>query len=49
MLPFYNGYRIYSGPVHFDMEETGKPSRWNTLRTLRVMKQYTIYNGLIAE
>jgi len=33
------------GLVHFDMEETGKPSRWNTLRALRVLKKYTIYNG----
>jgi hypothetical protein len=26
------------GQTHFDMEQTGKPSRWNTLRALRVMK-----------
>ena len=30
----------YSGDVHFDMEPTGKPSRWNTLRASRVLKEY---------
>jgi hypothetical protein len=30
----------YAGLVHFDMEQTGKASRWNTLRVLRVLKQY---------
>jgi len=30
----------HPGKVHFDMEKTGGPSRWNTLRTLRVLKQY---------
>lgn len=30
----------YAGRVHFDMEQTGKASRWNTLRALRVLKQY---------
>ncbi len=30
----------YPGLVHFDMEQTGKPSRWNTLRVLRVLKKY---------
>jgi len=28
----------HPGETHFDMEETGKPSRWNTLRALRVLK-----------
>jgi hypothetical protein len=32
----------YSGDVHFDMELTGKPSRWNTLRALRVLKEYGV-------
>ena len=27
----------HAGQVHFDMEPTGKPSRWNTLRALRVL------------
>lgn len=30
----------HPGNVHFDMEEMGKPSRWNTLRVLRVMRKY---------
>jgi hypothetical protein len=30
----------YSGLVHFDMEETGNESRWNTLRSLRVLNKY---------
>lgn len=28
----------YSGKVFFDMEKTGAPSRWNTLRALRVLR-----------
>jgi hypothetical protein len=29
------------GQVHFDMEEgEGKPSRWNTLRAMRVLRWY---------
>jgi hypothetical protein len=28
----------YSGKIFFDMEKTGGPSRWNTLRALRVMQ-----------
>lgn len=30
----------YSGKVHFDMEKTGTDSRFNTLRALRVLKEY---------
>ncbi len=29
--------RIHPGRVHFDIEDTGSPSRWNTLRALRVL------------
>lgn len=32
--------RPYSGTVHFTMEKTGGPSRWNTLRALRVVQAY---------
>jgi hypothetical protein len=32
--------RRHPGAVHFDMEETGGPSRWNTLRAARVMAAY---------
>jgi hypothetical protein len=34
----------HAGKVHFDMEETGKASRWNTLRALRVIKKYKSEN-----
>ena len=34
----------YPGKVHFDMEIAGKPSRWNTLRALRVLKHFGIDN-----
>jgi hypothetical protein len=30
----------HPGQTHFDMEVTGGPSRWNTLRALRVLKQF---------
>ena len=30
----------HQGKVHFDMEITGKSSRWNTLRVLRVLKHF---------
>lgn len=30
----------HAGQVHFDMEKTGDPSRWNTLRALRVLKHF---------
>jgi len=30
----------HPGQTHFDMEENGKPSRWNTLRSLRVLKHF---------
>jgi hypothetical protein len=32
----------HPGKVHFDMETPGKPSRWNTLRALRVLKHLDI-------
>ena len=31
----------HAGQVHFDMEKTGGPSRWNTLRALRVLAHFT--------
>ncbi len=30
--------RVYQGRVHFAIEEVGQPSRWNTLRALRVLR-----------
>jgi hypothetical protein len=32
----------HPGQVHFEMEKAGKPSRWNTLRALRVLKHFGI-------
>jgi hypothetical protein len=33
--------KAYPGEVHFDMDEgPGKPSRWNTLRAMRVLRWY---------
>ncbi len=30
----------HGGQTHFDMEKTGGPSRWNTLRALRVLQHF---------
>ena len=30
----------YPGQVHFEMEKAGRPSRWNTLRALRVLRHF---------
>ena len=30
----------HPGQLHLDMEKPGQPSRWNTLRALRVLKKY---------
>jgi hypothetical protein len=32
----------YPGQTYFQMEEVGKPSRWNTLRALRVLQYFNI-------
>ena len=32
----------HSGLTHFDMEKTGEPGRWNTLRALRVLGHFGI-------
>lgn len=32
----------HPGQTHFEMEHAGKPSRWNTLRAMRVLKHYNI-------
>jgi hypothetical protein len=29
---------VYKGKTYFEMEKLGGPSRWNTLRALRVLK-----------
>jgi hypothetical protein len=38
----WNMQAAHAGQVHFSMEKAGKPSRWNTLRILRVMKHFEI-------
>ncbi len=32
----------HPGQTHFDMEKAGLPSRWNTLRALRVLKHFNV-------
>jgi len=34
----WRAYRPWAGRMYFEMEKAGKPSRWNTLRGLRVLK-----------
>jgi len=36
----------HKGLSHFEMEETGKVSRWNTLRALRVLRHYGVENEI---
>jgi hypothetical protein len=38
----WNMAAAHPGQVHFIMEKAGKPSRWNTLRALRVMKHFKL-------
>jgi hypothetical protein len=38
----WNVQAAHSGQVHFIMEKAGKPSRWNTLRMLRIKKHFGI-------
>jgi hypothetical protein len=38
----WNVQAKHTGQTHFDMEKAGKPSRWNTLRALKVMKHFGI-------
>ena len=36
----WNLQAAHPGKVHFIMEKAGKPSRWNTLRAMRVLKHF---------
>jgi|TARA_Y100000310_G_scaffold112740_1_gene111239 hypothetical protein len=36
----WNLHAAHPGQVHFEMEKPGQPSRWNTLRALRVLKHF---------
>jgi hypothetical protein len=39
----------YPGEVHFEIEDgEGKPSRWNTLRAMRVLRWYEAARGSVA-
>jgi hypothetical protein len=38
----WNVQAKHPGQVHFEMEQAGKPSRWNTLRALRVLKKFNV-------
>ncbi|NOT35917.1 MAG: hypothetical protein HOP11_00905 [Saprospiraceae bacterium] len=38
----WNVQASHSGQVHFVMEKAGKPSRWNTLRMLRILKHFKV-------
>lgn len=40
----WNVQAAYPGQVHFTMEKAGEPSRWNTLRAIRVLKYFKIEN-----
>ncbi|MBK8517107.1 MAG: hypothetical protein IPL55_12760 [Saprospiraceae bacterium] len=33
----------HSGKIHFEMEKSGQPSRWNTLRAMRVLRHFKIF------
>ncbi|NND79197.1 MAG: hypothetical protein HKN53_04805 [Maribacter sp.] len=36
----WNVQAAHPGKVHFTMEKAGKPSRWNTLRAIRVLRHF---------
>ena len=36
----WNVQAKHPGQTYFDMEKAGKPSRWNTLRAMRVLKHF---------
>ena len=40
----WNMQAAHPGQVHLIMEKAGKPSRWNTLRVLRILKHFNYLN-----
>ena len=38
----WNVQAKHPGKLHFEMEKAGKPSRWNTLRALRILKYFKV-------
>jgi len=45
----WNVQAAHPGQVHFIMEKAGKPSRWNTLRAMRVLNQFELFDRQQAE
>jgi len=45
----WNVQAKHPGQTHFDMEKAGKPSRWNTLRALRVLKHFKLDKNILRE
>jgi hypothetical protein len=39
----FNVQAHHPGQVHIKMEEAGRPSRWNTLKVLRILKRYGVH------
>ncbi len=42
----WNVQAKHSGAVHFEMEKAGRPSRWNTLRAMRVLKHFNLLQSI---
>ena len=40
----WNVQAKHPGKEHFEMEKAGKPSRWNTLKSMRILEHYTLGN-----
>jgi hypothetical protein len=40
---------VYAGDVHFEMEAEGEPSRWNTLRAMRVLDRFEALDRVVTE
>ncbi|WP_273565666.1 hypothetical protein [Maribacter halichondriae] len=38
----WNVQAKHTGQTHFNMEKAGKPSRWNTLRAMRVLQHFSL-------
>lgn len=45
-LNTWNLQAKHPGQTHFEMEKAGTPSRWNTLRALRIIKHFNIETGI---
>ncbi len=39
----------HPGKTHFEMERAGQPSRWNTLRAMRVLKHYGKQTAILRD